>query len=222
MIYLLLMVHYLVLPFSGFQEEPKFKGGTNALNNFLAENLVYPEYSKQNCISGTIEVSFQLKEDGAVYHVKIVQGFGIDLDEEAIRIVKMTSGKWIVPPNYDTGTNLILPINFRLDDSGCAKFDRNSMDAAIEAYKARESLVKAVTHYYSNKHTGQVDVRNENEILLLKNELGLDESFAEAVVKQGNRKFKQNDIEGACEDWLFVRNIGSHKADKLLAQHCNN
>ncbi|MGV8879918.1 MAG: energy transducer TonB [Sphingobacteriaceae bacterium] len=221
MIYLLLLVRYLLLPFSLEQEDPKFKGGPNALNNFLENNLVYPEYSRQNCISGTIQVSFQLNEDGSLFNVKIQNGFGIDLDDEALRIVKLTAGKWVVPENYDTSVNLVLPINFKIDDNRCKGIDKNSINAAIQAFKARGNLLKAVTNYYSNKFAGKADTSKEGEVIALKMELGLDASFADSVVKQGIRKFKQGDKVGACEDWLFVRNIGSNKADKLLAQNCN-
>lgn len=221
MLYLFLLIHYFLFPFHVADEQPTFKGGANALNSFLANTLVYPEYSRQNCISGNIQVSFQLQPDGTLTNVKIQKGLGIDLDEEALRIVKMTTGKWNIPQNYDKDISLVLPINFKLDEQRCSRTDARSIETAIQVYKARESMVQAVTHYYSTKFEGRADTSKEPEIIALKNDLGLDEEFADGLVRQGNRKLKQGDNAGACQDWLFVRNIGSTKANKLLAQNCN-
>ncbi|WP_448702127.1 TonB family protein [Mucilaginibacter sp. AW1-3] len=201
--------------------QPRFKGGDNDLRYFLRDNLVYPEYSRQNCISGTIQVSFNLDQAGKVHNVKIYKGMGIDLDEEAIRVLKLTSGKWIVPDDNDSTANLVIPITFSADDTRCRESGNTDMGAAIEAYKAREALVDAVTNYYANKYLGKADTTKEDQIIALKEQLGFDDDFADRIVKQANRKLKEGDNEGACEDWLFVRNIGSTKADLMLAKYCH-
>ncbi|OCX51269.1 hypothetical protein BEL04_20580 [Mucilaginibacter sp. PPCGB 2223] len=201
--------------------QPHLKGGENALAYFLKENLVYPEYSRQNCISGTIQVSFNIDAQGRIHNVKIYKGMGIDLDDEAIRVLKLTSGKWIVPEDNDPNANLVIPINFSADQTRCRENGNTDMGAAIEAYKARQALVDAVTNYYSNKYLGKADTTKENEIIALKEQLGFDDDFADRMVKQANRKLKEGDKESACEDWLFVRNIGSNKADSMLSKYCH-
>ncbi len=202
------------------EDQPQFKGGQSALNSFLSQNLIYPDYSKQNCISGTVQVSFNIDQNSKPVNVKVQKGFGIDLDDEAIRLVKMTAGKWILPPDHDLSTTLILPVNFNLTDSRCGIRSRNDMEQAVTAYKQREALVNAVTNYYKNKYLGKADTSKEAEILALKKQLGLDDEYADEVVEQANKKLKQGDNEGACADWNFVRNIGSDKADALLAKYC--
>jgi TonB family protein len=201
--------------------QPHFKGGDNALNYFLKDNLVYPEYSMQNCISGTIQVSFNVDETGKIHNVKIYKGMGIDLDDEAIRVLKLTSGKWIVPDDNDPNANLVIPITFSADDTRCRESGNTDIGTAIEAYKARQGLVDAITNYYSNKYQGKADTTKEDQIIALKEQLGLDDEFADRIIKQANRKLKEGDNEGACEDWLFVRNIGSSKADNMLAKYCH-
>ncbi|MGI4804324.1 MAG: TonB family protein [Janthinobacterium lividum] len=219
MLYLFIIFQSLISVFVG-EDQPQFKGGQAALNSFLSQNLIYPDYSKQNCISGTVQVSFSIDQNNKPVNVKVQQGFGVDLDDEAIRLVKMTAGKWILPPDHDLSTTLILPVNFNLSDSRCNIRNRNDMDQAINAYKEREALVDAVTNYYKNKYLGKADAAKEPEILALKKQLGLDDDYADEVVDQANKKLKQGDNEGACEDWKFVRNIGSNKADALLAKYC--
>lgn len=217
---------YLFIIFQSFfsafvtENQPQFKGGQAALDNFLSQNLIYPDYSKQNCISGTVQVSFSIDQNNKPVNVKVQQGFGIDLDDEAVRLVKMTAGKWILPPDHDLSTTLVLPVNFNLNDTRCNIRNRNDMELAINAYKQREALVDAVTNYYKNKNLGKADASKEAEIVTLKKQLGLDDDYADEVVDQANKKLKQGDQEGACEDWNFVRNIGSNKADALLAKYC--
>lgn len=219
MLYLFIFFQSFVSGFT-FQDQPQFKGGQNALNNFLSQNLIYPEFSRQNCISGTVQISFNIDQNNNPVNVKVQKGFGIDLDDEAVRLVKLTAGKWTLPPNHDLNTTLILPVNFNLSESRCGTRSRNDMEQAITAYKAREALVDAVTNYYSNKYLGKADVSKEPEILALQKQLGLDDEYADEMLQQANQKLKQGDREGACEDWKFVRNIGSNKADAQLAKYC--
>ncbi len=219
MLYLFIIFQSFIAPFTA-QDQPQFKGGQQALNNFLSQNLIYPEYSKNNCISGTVQVSFNINQNNKPVNVKVQKGFGIDLDDEAIRLVKLTAGKWVLPPNHDLNTTLILPVNFNLNNYNCSNRSRNDVQQAITAYKAREALVDAVTNYYENKYLGKADVTKEPEIVALKKQLGLDDNYADEVLSQANQKLKQGDQEGACEDWKFVRNIGSNKADAMLAKYC--
>ncbi|MVN20197.1 TonB family protein [Mucilaginibacter arboris] len=219
MLYLFIFFQTLLTAFTS-QDQPQFKGGQNALNSFLSQNLIYPDFSKQNCISGTVQISFNINQNNKPVNVKVQKGFGIDLDDEAVRLVKLTAGKWVLPPNHDSNTTLILPVHFNLNQYNCGNRTQADMEQAIAAYKAREALVDAVTNYYENKYAGQADTSKEPEILALKKQLGLDDDYADEVVNQANQKLKQGDREGACKDWKFVRNIGSNKADAYLARYC--
>lgn len=220
MIFLFIFFQSLVTSFSA-QNQPEFKGGQRALNDFLAKNLIYPEYSKANCISGTFQVSFNIDQNNKPINVKVQNGYGIDLDDEAVRLVRLTAGHWVLPSNYNVQTTLILPVSFNLGfNSRCGIRSETDMQQSINAYIAREALVDAVTNYYKNKYLGKADVSKEPEILALKKQLGLDEDYAQDVLDEGNTKYKQGDLDGACEDWNFVRNIGSKLADAQLAKYC--
>ena len=100
---------------------PTFKGGQKNLDNYIAQSIIYPEYAKFNCLQGTIRVSFQLTRKGRIFNSRVEKGYGIDLDKEALRVVRLTSGKWIVPANFDTSQNLSLPINFSPMINACAR-----------------------------------------------------------------------------------------------------
>ncbi|HEY1009464.1 TonB family protein [Daejeonella sp. JGW-45] len=202
------------------QEQPAFKGGQKALVSFIDNNLIYPEFSKENCLQGTIQVSFRLNRQGKIYDSKIQKGFGTDLDLEALRVVRLTSGKWIIPTNHDTLISLVLPVNFSLRDFKCDQRSRDEINAAISAYHARVGMNDAIFNFYDKKALGTYDQADEARIQDLKAQLGYDEKFIERLLKLAQRKLKQGDKEGACEDFQTVRRLGSDVAAGMIAQHC--
>jgi TonB family protein len=201
--------------------QPAFKGGEQAFATFLKNNIVYPEYSSRNCISGTIDVAFRINKSGRVVDVTVQRGLGIDLDDEALRIIKLTSGKWTVPEDYNENTRLIQPVRFSPDQTNCGVVPNLAdMQAAINSYKIRQELENAVTNYYSNKYLGKADTTKEATIINLKKQLGFDDELITDVLKQADKKLKQRDQEGACTDWTFIRNIGSNRADSFISKYC--
>ena len=69
-------------------------GGTHEFNNQIAANLRYPSAAKAEGKEGAVFVQFAVKEDGSLSNVEVVPGRerGYGMDEEAIRVVKLT--KW--------------------------------------------------------------------------------------------------------------------------------
>ena len=53
------------------QQTPPFKGGQIAFEKFIAQHVVYPEYSLNNCLSGQVLISFKLDQKGNVYQAHI-------------------------------------------------------------------------------------------------------------------------------------------------------
>lgn len=209
--------------FSVASAQPTFKGGQTALDNFIAGKIIYPDFSSQNCIEATIQVSFLVSPNGQVTDARVQQGPGIDLDEEAVRVVKLTSGKWQIPAGYNNAVRVVLPIRFRPDYVKCQKRTAGamSMNEAITTYQKRQELKNAVTNYYVNKRAGKADVQKEGTIQALKTELGIDDDLYKELLDQASQKLKQGDKEGACKDWKFIRDTGSDLADTYLAKYCN-
>lgn len=218
---MLLSFLFLLLTSSVSGVDPSFKGGSSGLRNFINENLIYPLYSKHNCIQGTIEVSFRLSPTGSVKDARVSRGFGIDLDEEALRLIRLTSGSWRMPAQYDTTSTITVPINFSLRNLNCWKSDAE-IKAAIDAYKAQEFLSDAVVTYYENKDKGGYDEAAEQKIVQLKEQLGYNDEYIGRVIDQARQKIKKGDKEGACQDLQFVKKIGSDRADKLIEENCQS
>lgn len=202
-------------------ERPAFKGGKKGIESFISENLIYPAYSRQNCIQGTIQVGFKLNGAGRVIDAKVQKGFGIDLDEEALRIVRLSSGKWMVPEGFDTSNVMVLPVTFALQGYNCDSRPAKEIQEAINAYRAQEELTGAITNFYERRQPGKYTARDEQKIIQLKEQLGYDEDFIDNVIAQAKKKLKQGDKEGACDDLQFVKKIGSDKADELISKYCN-
>lgn len=218
----LLLSIVIILSFTGAIQSdiPTYKGGMANLNSFITHSIIYPEYSKYNCLQGTINVSFRLNFKGRIVQSKIEKGLGIDLDNEALRVIRLTSGKWTVPSGFDTTQFITIPINFSLKEYGCETKSSEEIREAISAYKSREDLTNAITNYYQHRNEGNVNLSNEHQILDLKTQLGYDERFIDRTMRQANQKLKQGDKESACEDYHFVKNLGSNKADKQIADNC--
>lgn len=208
----------LLLTFSAQAQQPELKGGFSA---FIAQNIIYPPYALHNCLQGTVNVGFKLKANGDVYEAKVSKGFGIDLDDEALRLVKLTTKKWIVPLQHDTTTVLVVPVNFVLKGYDCEWKTDTEIELAINAYKQEQALIEVVSNFYKQKAKGSVSPQDEAKILRIKTDLDMTDEYLEEVLDQGLKKIKQGDVQGACADFNFVKNMGSDKADLLLAKYCN-
>ena len=79
--------------FQAVEQPAEFPGGQGALNNWLSNNIRYPEAAQQNGVSGRVVVRFVVERDGSISGATVVKGVDKDLDAEAIRVVKKMP-KW--------------------------------------------------------------------------------------------------------------------------------
>jgi protein TonB len=77
-------------------EMPEPMGGIDALYAFLKSNLRYPQIARDNGIQGQVLVGFVIERDGSISNVKVDASVFPDLDQEAIRVVKLM-------PNWKPG-----------------------------------------------------------------------------------------------------------------------
>lgn len=196
----------------------QFKSGKTGFAAFLRDKMIYPAFSKDNCIQGTVNISFKLDEKGQVYSSKVTKGILGELDEEALRLVRMSSGKWQVPTGYDTTVSVVVPVNFKLSGYNCEGKSNSDIQEAIRNYQAEEGLTNSVINFYKN--IGQAKPGQETQILAIKNQLGIDDEYLKSRIDSGMKKLKQGDKQGACEDFYFVRYMGSKLADEYLLKYC--
>ena len=68
---------------------PQFPGGDAALISFLNENIKYPLKAAQEKVEGKVIVQFTVKKTGKIDKVKVLRSVRKDLDEEAVRVIKL-------------------------------------------------------------------------------------------------------------------------------------
>jgi protein TonB len=104
---------------------PEFPGGEQAMFDFVANNVVYPQEARDKEIEGRVFVRFIIEKDGSVSDVKVAKGIGGGCDEEAVRVVKAMP-KW--KPGKQDGkpvrVNFTMPFFFKLQEKAPAKTNK--------------------------------------------------------------------------------------------------
>ncbi|PLX12586.1 MAG: hypothetical protein C0594_02255 [Marinilabiliales bacterium] len=97
------------------EKMPEFKGGRNAMIEFLSSNIKYPEEARINEVQGTVFVQFVVNKSGKISNVSVKKSVAADLDAEAVRVVSLMPD-WT--PGVADGKNvnvvMNIPISFKL------------------------------------------------------------------------------------------------------------
>ncbi len=98
------------------QKSPTFPGGPEALYQFIAKELHYPESARMKNIRGMVVLTFIVEKNGTITNVNIVKDIGHGCGEEAKRVV-LTMPPWT--PGELKGLPIrakyTLPFKFALD-----------------------------------------------------------------------------------------------------------
>lgn len=93
----------------------EFKGGTDAMMKFLADNIVYPDDAKEAQQEGTVYIAFTISPDGKVTNAKVMKSVYPSLDNEGLRVINAMPD-WT--PGEENGekvaSEMTLPIRFSL------------------------------------------------------------------------------------------------------------
>lgn len=97
---------------------PSFTGGQKAIEDYVNNNLQYPQAAIDNDVQGTVNVQFGIDDNGNISNVTTIgPKLGSGLEEEAIRVVSGMS-KW--NPGTVKGKNvktwMVLPITYRIEE----------------------------------------------------------------------------------------------------------
>ncbi len=131
------------------EDMPKFEGGIEAVQQYIRENILYPENAQKRGIEGKVFVSFVVAKTGKVKDVKIVRSIDPELDAEAVRVVSSIPD-WKSPGMQHgeaVDVNYTMPIDFVLTDKGGAMVieesivDKEKMLANINLDKSTGNLV---------------------------------------------------------------------------------
>lgn len=99
--------------FHGQSTPPYYISGINALHDSLMKKINFPTEELKSEISGIVEVSFLLNQNGQIEDVKIMRGIDPVCDSEAVRVIRLIPG-W--QPARQLGkpvcSRIILPVEF--------------------------------------------------------------------------------------------------------------
>ena len=95
------------------EEKPEYPGGYDNMQNYIIENVKYPETARIYKIQGTVFITFIVEVDGSLSNFKIEKGIGAGCDEEAERVIRKmpawTPGK---QNNKNVRVQVMVPIKF--------------------------------------------------------------------------------------------------------------
>jgi TonB family protein len=72
-----------------FIRQPKYPGGNKAMDDFIKQQMTYPEEALKNRVEGTVSVDVDIDVNGKVSSAKVKHGIGYGCDEEALRLVTL-------------------------------------------------------------------------------------------------------------------------------------
>jgi protein TonB len=103
-------------PFIHVEVMPTYKGGMEGMMKTLKKNMRYPASARRMGKEGTVFVEFVVTEFGDIENIKVVKGFDLDCDKEAVRIVgKLTEWNPGMQNKMEVNVKLVLPIKFKLE-----------------------------------------------------------------------------------------------------------
>jgi len=99
------------------EQMPEFLGGYEAMMQYVADHVNYPEVAKKAGCQGRVYVGFIVEPDGSLSEFKVLRGIGYGCDEEAMRVAQ-SMPKW--NPGTQRGkavrVSYLIPVIFQLED----------------------------------------------------------------------------------------------------------
>ncbi|UOE48939.1 TonB family protein [Mucilaginibacter sp. SMC90] len=89
--------------YTSVEKVPEFPGGLEAFGKFLTTNIKYPPKARNEKIQGRVIITFVVEKDGSLSNQKVVRGVADDLNNEALRVIKLS-------PNWKPGMQANRPV----------------------------------------------------------------------------------------------------------------
>jgi protein TonB len=102
--------------FTHVEVMPSYRGGYEKMMKTLSRNMKYPASARRTGKEGTAYVEFVVDNEGNIQDVKVLRGFDMACDKEALRIVSLLT-EWNPGLQNQLAVNvkLVLPIKFKLE-----------------------------------------------------------------------------------------------------------
>jgi len=140
-----------------FLNRPEFPGGKKAFNEYIKNNLRYPDEALAAGIEGDVLVVYDVNDNGKILNARIKHGIGYGCDEEALRLVEGLQFAGVTNRGVRVKTSFTTRIPFRKP---------MAQRTTSISYKPAEKKVEkpAETKGTSRTYTWQIPVNNnENQ-----------------------------------------------------------
>lgn len=175
----------------------------NTINEYVQKRVEYPQSEIKLRIQGTVVVGFLVTPEGKLKNIEIINSVSYAIDNEVIRALKSTDGKWT--PGVINGeavamsneVSVVFQLNPRVNFIEIAK---EHMQKGNQALFVKDQPEKALKHFNRG-----INFLPNNETLL---------------AMRGYCKYKLGDETGANRDWdrskmLAKRNGTSAEIENL-------
>ncbi len=98
--------------FTPKEQIPEYIGGQSALFKLISKNYQIPEINNKQAIDTNLIAQFVVDTLGKLEALRIIKGFLPATDEEFLRVIKLTNGKW--KPGMQEGIKVKVLMNLPL------------------------------------------------------------------------------------------------------------
>jgi protein TonB len=97
---------------------PSYPGGQKALEDYIANDIEYPQMAVDDNKEGTVNVQFIVDENGNVTNAKLLGAdLGDGLSDEAVRVIsKMPKWEPGKVKGKNVKTRLTLPVTYKIEE----------------------------------------------------------------------------------------------------------
>ena len=173
---------------------PKFQSEMyESLNDFLSSRMEFPRASASCRMQGTEVIKFTVTPDGEIGNFIIVNSICPEIDEEVIRVLESTSGRW------HTGS-----VNGEQTAMGKEISVTFKMHASVDFIEmARSYLERGNRILFVKRKPKQAIKYFDKGINLLPNEEAL-------LSARGLCRYELSDKDGANSDWVRLKELRSN------------
>jgi hypothetical protein len=184
--------------------EPKYLNPAMSSMDYIFQNFRFPVMKK-----GGFVARFVITKNGTLEGIRIVASSNSKYDDRLVSAIKKTKGKWRAANFQGVPVNCELEYNFDLG------YTTPKMDLTEDK--------KMVAQEYESNAKYYFDVKNYKSVIYyctkaIENDPYLIDSY---YLRAASNVFRK-DINGACGDYLQLKNLGQVKATDLYAKYCQD
>ncbi|QNF32542.1 TonB family protein [Adhaeribacter swui] len=201
--------------------QPRYGKLPESIYQFLGSNIRYPVTASLNGVSGTVILSFIIRKDGKMDSLGVASNPGYGLDQEALRVIKMSANNWkpALIKNEAVACRVYFPVRFASQNNNQISTPSLSPPAQPRVDKATRKLIEqaeqANVHYNQGLDKYEQD-KLEEAIAAFDKALNIKPDHIPALQNRGIVKYKLKDVAGACADWQRIVNLGQSLPEALV------